>query len=133
MNKPAKKQQVTRRDWLNLSMMFSALLLSPRVSAAPLTSAAANKIAFPIICEDDEDGSIWTPDHYKYEDVRNIVFSTCGYDSPFSHNDIEVLAILWRFRSLSDAEAVEWLRRLHADMQQAYAIEYAPRYRRASK
>lgn len=110
MNKPKNKQQVTRREWLNLSMMCSALLLSNRANAAP------RKPAFPIFVE-AQDGSAWTPDHYTYEDVRDIVFAMNGYGS-CTHEDSDVLDIMWRFRSLSDAEAVDWLTRLSAELEE---------------
>jgi hypothetical protein len=64
-------------------------------------------------------GGGWAPDELTLEDAREVVLSCCGLGN--GHTDDDVLGLLWRFRALTDEEAVVLLRSLRADIERGNA------------
>ena len=91
----------TRREWLKLSMIFSALLMPWRVSA---TAKPACPISF------DE----FTPDEITLQDAICITEEMFGDEPSFkslhNFNQESVVALLWRFHSLPPDQAAQWLK-----------------------
>jgi hypothetical protein len=91
--------------------------LAAALFGARLT-AAAHAPSTPAACPVDLGGV--RPDELTYADALSTVLNIEGLGD--WRDGGSLFALLWRFRTLSDGEAADWLTRLHAETRRREAI-----------
>jgi hypothetical protein len=116
------RAESSRREWLRQMTALCAWLMAAGVRVDTRADAAA----CPVRLYDDG----WTPAELTYEDVQEVVALLLGYDHEYRKarpaHDEELLAVIWRFRTLPPEEAADWFKRLAAKLGEwhAYMVDY---------